>query len=186
MNEANCAELLPRADLVAMIEAAAIEVFETMLNLVITPERMQTEPVVAAPPPSSVVSIIGLAGAWAGTGCVACSGALACRWSSQFLSAETSAVNDEVLDSVGEIANMIIGNVKTALEDRIGPMGLSTPTVIFGRNFQTRSARLHDWTVVPFLCENERFYVQFSIAPNGDTSRGTLRAGYQLPQVLHL
>ena len=54
---------------------------------------------------------------------------------------EYAAINEDVLDSVAEVTNMIIGNVKTALEDRLGAMGLSTPTVIYGRNFQTRSAR---------------------------------------------
>lgn len=95
------------------------------------------------------------------------------------------SVNEEVLDAVGEITNMIIGNVKTALEERVGPMGLSTPTVIYGRNFQTRSARVSEWTVVPFECAEETLWVQLCIGPNQD-NRGTVRAGFQLPQVLNI
>ena len=51
---------------------------------------------------------------------------------------------------------MIIGNVKTALESRLGAMGLSTPTVIYGRNFQTRRSGNQKWTVVPFALGEER------------------------------
>ena len=46
-----------------------------------------------------------------------------------------------MLDAVAEVTNMIIGNVKTVLESRLGAMGLSTPTVIYGRNFQTAQLR---------------------------------------------
>ena len=60
------------------------------------------------------------------------------------------AIDEDVLDAVAEVTNMIIGNVKTALENRLGAMGLSTPTVIYGRNFQTRSSGNQEWTVVPF------------------------------------
>lgn len=182
--------VISRAELVAAIIAATTDVFSTMLNVAITPGEMQTEPNVAAAPSSGVVSLIGLAGAWVGTGSLACTVPLACRLSSHFLMTACDAMNEEVLDTVGEITNMIIGNVKTMIEEKAGPMGLSTPTVIYGRNFQTRSARIHEWTVVPFLCEGERMYVQMCIAPNiapdKDAAHGAARAGFQVPQLLSL
>ena len=52
---------------------------------------------------------------------------------------ESPAVNEEVLDAVGELTNMIIGNVKTVAEAIVGPLNLSVPTVIYGRNFTSRS-----------------------------------------------
>ena len=45
--------------------------------------------------------------------------------------ADYTSVEGEVLDAIGEIANMIFGNVKTALESEVGDLGLSIPTVIF-------------------------------------------------------
>jgi len=50
------------------------------------------------------------------------------------------------------IANMIIGNVKNTLEEHLGPMGMSIPTVVFGRNFTTRGGGSEPWTIVPFTC----------------------------------
>jgi CheY-specific phosphatase CheX len=51
-----------------------------------------------------------------------------------------------------ELTNMIVENFKNDPEQRLGPTGLSIPTVIHGRNFSTRSLRREDWIVVPFLC----------------------------------
>lgn len=178
-------QLVSQPELVDIIKAATLDVFSTMLNLPVSAGAMRTAANSAVAPQSGIVSLIGVAGAWAGTGCLACSGTLACRLSSQFLMTTFESVNEEVLDAVGEITNMIVGNVKTHLEEKAGPMGLSTPTVIYGRNFQTRSARVHEWTVVPFDCEEETLWVQMCMAPNQD-NRGTIRAGFQMPQVLNI
>jgi CheY-specific phosphatase CheX len=81
---------------------------------------------------------------------------------------------------------MIIGNVKTTLENRLGSMLLSTPTVIYGRNFQTRSARNQEWTVVPFEWDAERMCVQVCIAPNPDAESKTMRPGFPVPHMLNV
>ena len=93
------------------------------------------------------------------------------------------AINEDVLDAVAEVTNMIIGNVKTELEARVGPMGLSTPTVIYGRNFQTRSSGNQEWTVVPFTLDGERLCVQVCIAPNMDPAKKTTRT-FPMPHLL--
>jgi chemotaxis protein CheX len=172
-------------ELIAIIKAATLEVFSTMLSMEIAACETLPEPTVSAPNSSGVVSILGIAGVWSGTGGLACSGALACKLSSQFLMAECPTVNDDVLDAVGEITNMIVGNVKTVLEDRLGPMGLSTPSVIFGRNFQTRSARSHEWTVIPFETGGERMYVQLCVGPAANPGR-TVRPGFQIPAIVNV
>lgn len=64
---------------------------------------------------------------------------------------------------MAEIGNMIIGNAKTAFEERLGPLGLSVPTVIFGRNYQARSSRVLQWSVIPFHCSGEELDVRFSL-----------------------
>jgi chemotaxis protein CheX len=84
---------------------------------------------------------------------------------------EYAAVDDEVLDAVAEVTNMILGNVKTALEERIGPMGLSIPTVIYGRNFSSKTVGKQEWTVVPFDCEGERLEVQLCLAEQRDSMK---------------
>jgi chemotaxis protein CheX len=177
-------ESISDQDIVAAVRSSTQEVFSTMLGLEITPGEQVAEQRPAGEHSSRLVSLIGLAGTWSGTGSLACSGEFACAMASSLLASSFEAVNDEVLDAVGEITNMIIGNVKTALEEKLGAMGLSTPTVIFGRNFQTRSARIHDWTVVSFDSGPERMSVQLCLTPNGASQKTTLRPGFQIPQAL--
>ena len=183
--QTNSQEALTQAELVAAIETATQEVFSTMLNLKIVAGSVFVEKEEKTPT-SGVVSLIGLAGTWAGSGSLSCPATLACKIASHFLMAEYDAVGEDVLDSVAEVTNMIIGNVKTVLENRLGGMGLSTPTVIYGRNFQTRSSKNQEWTVVPFECEGERLCVQVCLAPNPDGGEKSTRAGFPVPHVLNV
>ncbi len=117
-------------------------------------------------PSEGVVALVGVAGAWAGTGTVSCSPKEACWLAGQMLGAEFDEMNDEVLDAIGEIANMVIGNIKTNLEDELGPMALSIPTVVSGEHLSTRSLSKQTWTVVKFDCGNGTMTVHVMLAPS--------------------
>ena len=147
------------------VTQSTLNVFSTMLGVELGPVEASVEQ--STPDANDgVVSFIGVAGAWAGSGSVSCSPALACRVCSQMLMTEATAVNEEVLDAVAELTNMIIGNVKNDLEKEVGPLGLSIPTVVFGRNFQTKSAGTTEWIVVRFPWEGETLLVKVCLAPN--------------------
>jgi chemotaxis protein CheX len=150
--------------IVTSVTASTLQVFSTMLGVDIVCGAAAVE---AGMPESSegVVSFIGLAGSWAGTGSVSCSAALACRICAQMLMCEATAVNEEVLDTVAELTNMIIGNVKTDLEQHLGPLGLSIPTVVYGRNFKTKSAGNTEWIVVRFQWDDEGLVVKLCLEP---------------------
>ncbi len=181
--EADTKQSIAQEDLVQAIRSATEEVFTTMLNLRVTPGDVFVEKEEAVPS-SGVVSLIGLAGSWVGSGSLACSADFAAKIASALLMTTYDAIDEDVLDAVAEVTNMIIGNVKTALESRLGAMGLSTPTVIYGRNFQTRSSGNQEWTVVPFLLGEDRMCVQVCIAPNADPARKTTRTGFPIPHLL--
>jgi chemotaxis protein CheX len=152
-------------EIVKQIRVVTQEVLSTMFGLEVQSGEAVVEQ--AAPGPTNgVVALVGLAGAWVGTGSVSCSAEMACKLSSQFLMSECESVNDEVLDTVGELTNMIIGNFKAVLEDELGPMGLSIPTVIYGRNFTTRTLGKSDFTLIPFTCSQGSFDIHICLAPN--------------------
>jgi chemotaxis protein CheX len=159
--------------LVALVRESTENVFETMLGQSVATGEAYLDSV-ASSSSNGVVSFIGLAGAWIGTGSIACTATCACRIASQLMMSEYSAVDEEVLDAVAEVTNMILGNVKTALEERLGPMGLSIPTVIYGRNFKSRTVGKQEWTVVPFDCYGERLEVQVCLAEHRDPQRTRL------------
>jgi chemotaxis protein CheX len=89
---------------------------------------------------------------------------------------DCTSVNEEVLDAVGEVANMVIGNFKTMIEEHLGPLGLSIPTVIYGRNFTSRSLGTNSWIVVPFRCEDEAMTIRCCLAPAKEPLN--VRSGY--------
>ena len=67
---------------------------------------------------------------------------------------------------MAELTNMIIGSVKTDLESELGPLGLSIPTVVFGKNFKTKSAGTTEWIVVRFPWEEEPLLIKMCLAPS--------------------
>jgi len=156
MNHDTIAESLTRS---------AGEVFSTMLGSELARAEVTIE-AFGSEPNDGVVSFIGIAGSWVGTGSLSCSPAAACRICSCMLMMEATAVDEDVLDAVAELTNMIIGSVKTDLESHLGPLGLSIPTVVFGRNFKTRSAGKTEWMNVTFDWEGESLLVKMCLAPN--------------------
>ena len=154
--------------IVEAMQCATENVFHTMVMVPIDREPWFHEQV-AHQCFNGVVSLVGLGGQWVGSGRVACSPALACRISGALLVREFPGVNDEVLDAIAEITNMIVGNIKSTLEEELGPMGLSIPAAIFGRNYQTRASGAKEWIVAPYRCESDRFEVRLCLGPRTAT-----------------
>jgi chemotaxis protein CheX len=155
---------MQREEIVQAVHAATAEVFSTMLGMEITPAPAYSDK--SSPSVNDgVMGIVGVAGPWVGNGVISCTAPFACRLCATFLMTESNAVNEEVLDAVGEIANMVIGNFKTAAEGVVGPLNLSVPTVIYGRNFTSRSLGNNEWIVMPFDCQGEQFEVRIWFAP---------------------
>src|SRR3979490_2456898 len=111
------------------MHAAATEVFATMLGSEIKPQAARPDHTVTAAE-YGLISLLGLTGEWTGSAGLCCSAQCACWITSQMLFSEYPAINDEVLDAVGEITNMVIGNFKNSIHTQTGPLAMSTPTVI--------------------------------------------------------
>lgn len=120
-----------------------------------------------------VVALIGMAGPWIGTGALTCKLDLACRMAGAFLMTEYPEVNDEVLDAIAEIANMVFGNLKTVIEERVGSMGLSMPTTIHGASFTTKIGGSHAWALIPVKLYEGDMLVQVCLLPNRDGQHHT-------------
>lgn len=137
--------------IVEVIGQATKDVFRTMLDL----DLDAGEPYIERPitePFDGVISTIGMAGtSWVGTGSISCSARAACRLSSALLMEEMPEIDDQVMDAVGELTNVVIGNVKGKVEQHLGLMSLSVPLVVLGSRI-TAHAMGHEsvLTVVPF------------------------------------
>lgn len=160
---------MQKQEIINAVHSATIEVFSTMLGMEVTPcdtRSDQSSPAVS----DGVMAFVGVAGPWMGNGVISCSAAFACKLCATFLMTEATAVNEDVLDAVGELANMVVGNFKTVAEGVVGPLNLSVPTVIYGRNFTSRSLGNNDWIVMPFECEDEKFEIRVWFAPAAESS----------------
>lgn len=151
------------------------EVFSTMLGVELPRGEIVESGGVSASN-CEVMSLIGVAGCWAGAGGISCSADIACRICSQMLMTEAQSVNEEVLDAIAELTNMIIGNVKTDLEARVGPLGLSIPTVVFGRNFRTKTAGASGALVLQFRWDAEVFAVRICLVEDHREPHATAHA----------
>jgi len=171
---------LTHGELASRISKATGEVFEMMLGSSAEPGTSRVEES-GVGPTEGVVALVGLTGPLVGTGCVSCDADLACRLAGHMLMSEFTSVDADVLDALGEIANMIIGNIKTSIEDEFGAMWLSVPTVVYGRNFTTRSVGKHCWTVVPFACGSNVMTVQMFLTEANDLTK-MIRAGLTVLQ----
>jgi len=49
---------------------------------------------------------------------------MACKLAAAMMMSQYDKVNDEVMDAMGEVANMVIGGVKTRLEEIVGAMAM--------------------------------------------------------------
>jgi len=152
---------LPEEDIQRLISKNVKSVFSTMLDLEIVSGKGGStgQPVEG----KSVIALLGFTGPWNGTGMIQCSDRLGCLIGSRLFFEEFTEVNDEVLDGIGEIANMVIGNFKEDASDRLGVLSLGTPTVILGDHFQTRMWQGHQWVDSVFECEGELFKVRLCL-----------------------
>lgn len=86
-----------------------------------------------------ITAVVSLAGSWKGAVLVECGLEAAFLLTSRMLGVELpTSLNDDVRDALGELANMVGGNLKAVLP---GGVGLSLPTVVWGQNYRMQICR---------------------------------------------
>jgi CheY-specific phosphatase CheX len=151
--------------LVRSIKEATSEVFSTMLDMSVHCIGPATDSRAAD---SGVVALVGITGDWGGSGVFCCSPAFAAIISARMLGSPDSArpgIDEEVLDVVAELTNMMVGNIKNGLEPVTGPLAISVPTVIHGKNFQFPNGTGLRGATLCFEAGQEVFEVRISLAP---------------------
>jgi chemotaxis protein CheX len=140
-------EIVP-SELAQIVES----VFETMLNL----ETRECE-TPWFPGGDRLTSAVHLTGDWNGAVMLECNQGQACRFAGRFLSREpASAVDDVVRDVLGELANMIGGNLKSVLTREIH---LTMPSVVDGSDYSLRICGAEVRHRLAFECAEGLFWV---------------------------
>lgn len=145
------------------IRQATSDVFTTMLgcSVELGETELKNHPKLGG---TSLMSIVGIAGPFYGTGVISCDALTACRIAGALLMDSYEHVNDEVLDAMGEMGNMVVGNVKTILEGQLGALSLSTPTVVYGRDLVAHVSNGHKWLCTRFKSDLGEVEIQMFLA----------------------
>ena len=106
------------------------DVFDTMVDLPVTIGK----PIIKkdSMPSYEVSSIIGLSGAVTGCVSISFSEKIALELAGALLEEEFLEIDDDCTDAIGEIANMIAGNAKSAFP--VDNASISVPTVVLGKH----------------------------------------------------
>jgi chemotaxis protein CheX len=150
------------AELAEALVGATADVFSTMLSTQLHVERFFDDPEPLWP--AEVSAFIAFSGVL--RGCVALHASRAqCRdFTARLLCADLDSIksDEELRDAVGEIANMIAGNVKRVLA-RHGPIEIGLPAVALGSREPVRMSGAVG-VVVPLSDYTGTFHVELVIA----------------------
>jgi chemotaxis protein CheX len=157
LSDANVTEETVRASIAEITKG----VFATMVMLDVVDREPLTEPVITFH--DTITSMVGLAGSYSGILAIHCPKNLALKITSSMLGMEVTDIDDDVNDAMGEIANMVGGDVKHIFSPKGSDINLSIPTVIYGSDYVLESMSSAESLVMPFDCGEERLLLSFKI-----------------------
>jgi chemotaxis protein CheX len=148
-------------DISEKIVESTIEIFTTMVMMDVS---------VDGPPLTTsgklrdtITGMIGLAGTHKGVLAIHIPNNVAIAITSSFLGMDVDSINDDVRDAVGELANMLGGNVKTILSQNGRDIDLSLPSTIAGHEYGFQAASDVDMVILPFKTEQGGFLVELQL-----------------------
>ncbi len=142
----------------AEIISGTQEVFSTMLMTELTGEELGSDSVVNID--SNLTSMIGLGGGLRGMLAIHCPAAVAMAITGGFLGMEVTELNDDVQDAIGEIANMVAGNLKVSCAAQDVSLELAIPTSIVGDSFRVSRITGAERVLVALQMDGRSFWIE--------------------------
>jgi chemotaxis protein CheX len=138
-----------RAEHINPFLSASVNVFRTMLDCELTRGQVFVKGTVQ--PSHHISGIIGLSGKAAGIVVLSLSREVALRATEQLTQERPTEINTDVVDAIGELANMIAGSAKAQLAQY--EMSISLPSVIIGHNHTVSFPKEAKPIAIPFDCK---------------------------------
>jgi chemotaxis protein CheX len=136
------------------------EIFSSMVMMEISVKEIMSS---HGPLHDTITGMIGLAGTHKGILAVHVPYAVAKAITSSFLMMDVDEINEDVHDAIGEIANMLGGNVKTILSDNGRDIDLSLPSTIAGAEYSFSSDKDVEKVIVEFDTGQGTFMVEMDL-----------------------
>ena len=112
----------------------------------------------------SITGLVGLAGVHKGVLAIHMPDKVALAVTSSFLGMDVEEINADVEDAIGELANMLGGNVKTILSENGRDINLSLPSTIAGHEYTFQLAsQTAERTVIAFEADAGSFQVELQL-----------------------
>lgn len=152
------------ADIEVMLADAVKEVFSTMLNIDAQKEPPGTALANGEPHIASSVGFIGRA---TGVVYLYSTGSFARKMTRSLLRLEDSEVaGDEMVnDAMGELANMVVGHIKSRLCDRGINCALTIPSIVRGSHFSIETVSSTERRVLMYRCNGNQVAVEVLVKP---------------------
>ncbi len=116
---------------------------------------------------NSISGIIGLAGPTKGMLAIHMANAAALAVTSAFLGMEVEEIDDDVRDAIGELANMLAGNMKSVLDPGGSDIKLSMPSAVYGEDYSVDCLAGAQSVTVPFTFDGLGFLVELQLRTDG-------------------
>ncbi len=170
-------------NVVEEIISSTNEVFTTMIPMEMKSDGSfyQKEEMIS----TDVISLVTFTGEHSGIVAIFCTRGIALNITSNMLGIEATSIDQDTKDAMGEVANMIAGNIKNKICETYGAMHLSVPIVIAGEDLSISSATenkgenvnvkvtpgvscnsKNSWLMTPFTVNGECFNVGFVVKKN--------------------
>lgn len=111
----------------------------------------------------SISGVIGLAGTHKGVLAIHIPNKVAMAITSAFLGMDVDEMSEDVEDAVGELANMLGGNVKSILSENGRDISLSLPSTITGQHYDFQPTKEAERIIIPFRCDAGEFAIDLQL-----------------------
>jgi chemotaxis protein CheX len=142
-----------------MIESTK-EIFSSMVMMEISVKEVKKEHGALH---DTITGMVGLAGTHKGVLAVHIPYTVAMAITSSFLMMDVNEINDDVHDAIGEIANMLGGNVKAILSENGRDIELSLPSTIAGAEYSFTSDKEVEKVIVEFDTGQGNFLIEMDL-----------------------
>ena len=151
-------------DIEKAIAEATVEIFTSMVMLEVTPGEPLAVDGTPTPLKSSLTGIVGFDGKYNGVLAIHTPYGVARSITASFLGMEVDEINEDVQDSIGELTNMLAGNIKPILSANGKDINLSIPSTVHGEEYTFPVAEgTEQRIIVPFTLEAETFLVELQV-----------------------
>lgn len=139
---------------------ATQEIFETMIMIEAKAGDPMNQPATSFS--KGMTAMVGFAGFRQGMLAIHTPEAVALDITTQFLGLEVESIDEDVIDALGELANMVAGSIKPLMAKDGVDVELSLPSVIYGSEYSMTTLADSEILAVPFELDSGIFIVELA------------------------